>query len=701
MFHRFMLVTTSFFSLACGETLEASGETNLLNSLESTDSSSLRRSSPNNSSRLQSLKKACEAYEQSLLEKAASSKETNNFLLSIKEEKKEGLSSTSSSTSSSSATFELPSDKKKLSPQKLTDLGMEYASAGEYQKSFAYFQEAHKQKNVWGTFNLAIHYENGMGVTQDQKKAFNLYQEILRQNQNKNSKIWPRAQTNLALCYLHGKGVKKDQKKAFEMLKELDAMYLSSELCVVIKPELAKCYLEGLGTTKNKDKAVEIYQKAASQGMMRAGYTLASLKLQMDDEENILSAILDLHKYASVGEKDSMNLLGALYTEGFPKNVLKLNHPIAFYLFQVLAKQDLGHILIQDRRALAYSNLGACYYNGTGVETNEAEAARWFEAAANLGDPDMQHMMGMLCFIGYNGKRHLEKAALWFERSAAQGHFEALNQLGCLYREEAEDDQLLVKAFDSFKKASAGNREAKLNLAKAHALGEGTKKDIQQAKNIMDSIPKVSRDSTYYFFAAQVYNLLGNREKTIELLEKAREHPQAATLLASLQKESTDSTLSSTSSSLSSTSSSLSSTSSSRSSPSSSRSSTVVSNEEELSVDHFLNKRIYKNYQRINYKKNIKDFFVSISKYGVRRHTDSLKIDEEISYRGVTFFVKRLNKEERLVFVPVFSDSKNLTRYLIVGVQGHYEDCNFDTTAVLINNLKKMMKVQKSNFTES
>ena len=43
-----------------------------------------------------------------------------------------------------------------------------------------------------------------------------------------------------------------------------------------------------------------------------------------------------------------------------------------------------------------YALLGWAYYQGAGTAKNDAEAAKWFEKAAELGDANSQYMLGYL-----------------------------------------------------------------------------------------------------------------------------------------------------------------------------------------------------------------------------------------------------------------------------------------------------------------
>ena len=67
----------------------------------------------------------------------------------------------------------------------------------------------YKQGEANAQFNLAVCYEDGIGVEKDEQKAVEWYKKAAKQGDVK-------AQNNLALCYEDGIGVEKDEKQAVE-----------------------------------------------------------------------------------------------------------------------------------------------------------------------------------------------------------------------------------------------------------------------------------------------------------------------------------------------------------------------------------------------------------------------------------------------------------------------------------------------------
>jgi TPR repeat protein len=77
--------------------------------------------------------------------------------------------------------------------------------------------------------------------------------------------------------------------------------------------------------------------------------------------------------------------------------------------------------------------LGNAYLAGRGVARDEAQAAYWYEKAANSGNPAAQQQIGYFYQIGFGVKRDPLRAAQWFERAVAGGLVRAKVNLGVAF----------------------------------------------------------------------------------------------------------------------------------------------------------------------------------------------------------------------------------------------------------------------------
>jgi TPR repeat protein len=74
--------------------------------------------------------------------------------------------------------------------------------------------------------------------------------------------------------------------------------------------------------------------------------------------------------------------------------------------------------------------LGVMYSHGRGIKGNEAESARWYEAAARQGHPEAAFNLG---FMLYQQEKFAE-AAPWLKLAADQGNGMAASLVGTLHR---------------------------------------------------------------------------------------------------------------------------------------------------------------------------------------------------------------------------------------------------------------------------
>ncbi len=129
--------------------------------------------------------------------------------------------------------------------------------------------------------------------------------------------------------------------------------------------------------------------------------------------------------------------------------------------------------------------LGLCYQNGTGVEKDEAEAARLFKLATDQGYAKAQFSLGVCYENGAGVEKDEDEAARLYELAAGQKHARAQCFLGLCYtygrgveKDEAEAARLYKLA------AEQGDAAAQRNLGVCYAFGEGVEKDEAEAARL-------------------------------------------------------------------------------------------------------------------------------------------------------------------------------------------------------------------------
>jgi len=72
--------------------------------------------------------------------------------------------------------------------------------------------------------------------------------------------------------------------------------------------------------------------------------------------------------------------------------------------------------------------VGLCYFQGAGIEQDAEKAETWLLKSAQSGDADGQYTLGGFYFM----KPDLVKADYWLEQAVEQGHAEAKIMLGAI-----------------------------------------------------------------------------------------------------------------------------------------------------------------------------------------------------------------------------------------------------------------------------
>ena len=73
------------------------------------------------------------------------------------------------------------------------------------------------------------------------------------------------------------------------------------------------------------------------------------------------------------------------------------------------------------------------YHRGAGVDRDTAEAARWYETAADAGDALARYNLGMLILGDGSREANTKNAARHIEQAAKQGVTAAQNQIAIMY----------------------------------------------------------------------------------------------------------------------------------------------------------------------------------------------------------------------------------------------------------------------------
>jgi len=269
-------------------------------------------------------------------------------------------------------------------------------------EAFALFQAGAEHGDASSMYNLAVSYDSGLGVTQDDAKA----REWLEKAAAKDNAD---AMYYLGWLYGNGKGVAQDHAKAREWYEKAAAKNNADAML-----NLAVLYHNGLGVTQDDARAREWSEKAAAKDNADAMLNLAvfyenGLGVTQDDAK----AREWLEKAAAKDNAEAMLRLGSLYYNG---HGVTPDYAKAREWYEKAAAKDNADAMI---------DLGVLYHNGQGVPQDDAKTREWLEKAAAKDNAKAMVRLAVLYENGQGGAQDYTKAREWYEKAVAQGNASA------------------------------------------------------------------------------------------------------------------------------------------------------------------------------------------------------------------------------------------------------------------------------------
>ena len=235
----------------------------------------------------------------------------------------------------------------------------------------------------------------------------------------------------------------------------------------------------------SNERAKELFDKASS--------------IADDDRE---AAIPLLREAAGMGCTASMVLLGDILIDG---NETEQKEAILLFRRAYRNGDNMGS-----------RNLGYCYAIGIGVKRNKKLAAKWYTRSAEAGNAKAQCNMGVLCEYGNGVKKDYCEAAKWFKMSAENGYSRGRTNYACLLRDGNGVEKDPVKAVYWFEQS--GSPRAKRLLAQMYLSGEDIEKDVDKAKELLESASDRDRKAMF-LLGDLVYK--DDKDRAIELFNRS------------------------------------------------------------------------------------------------------------------------------------------------------------------------------------
>ena len=294
-----------------------------------------------------------------------------------------------------------------------------------------------------------------------------------------------------AMKYVNGDGVDVDVAKGIELLTK-SASYDYAESYY----ELGLIYQKGYHVDVDAVKANEYFFKAAGLGDVNAMNSIGYAYYNGTGvEQDYTKSYEWFLKSATGGNADSMNRVGLCYLRGKGVKTDGVNSVIWFRKGAELGNQQ------------AVYNYALCIIVGLcDKDLSDSEKFDWLQKAARGGCTDAQLRLGHLYFNGKGVKQDFKRSLLWFFMGAANGNYEALNNLSSLIYIGCgtKDNAKLAISLMQISAVKGKNPAAMLNYGRIIIKGVEAPKDEKLGFDLMVKSAE-SNDSDAYQEVGELY----------------------------------------------------------------------------------------------------------------------------------------------------------------------------------------------------
>lgn len=393
-------------------------------------------------------------------------------------------------------------------------------------------EELVKQGDADAMNRLGYMYQNGEEVSQDHKKAKDLYEKAA----NLGHAV---AMNNLGTMYYFGQCVPKDYSKAKEWFEKAINLGLVDAM-----NNLGAMYATGLEGSQDYSKAQELYEKAANLGSVYAMVNLGIMyRLGRGISKNYSKAKEWFEKAAVLGNGIAMDNLGIMYeygegvsqdyeeakkwyekahkegVEDAEKSLDRINKKIEEERKNKKDKINYEDKSIEELEELAKQNddkamyeLGIRYCDGKGVEKDIEKSLKLLEQAVNLENTSSMIKLGTMYFLGKDVSQDYKKSRQLF--SDAKAKYEELYQQNKdkYYLGNIEYVEMYIKLVDIRSKyvdsSEPLDKKDKEVLPNDFVSKPKVNEEVERLKRLVSNLSSkyISREQTVRMLANNIYH---------------------------------------------------------------------------------------------------------------------------------------------------------------------------------------------------
>lgn len=391
-------------------------------------------------------------------------------------------------------------------------------------------------------YNQAKNYENGIGVKQNQIKAYQMYLQLAEEGCVLSQYWLGTAYLNNVFCPLYSQTFSNKSliPEIIELLKQsYEQSYGNNYESKYILEKIYKCNIyyakKWLTLAADNEHVDAIFALGEMHLCFRYGnnqdyakakeYFQLAIKLQPDHvfakfrlgeiysvEQDLPNALRLYQEAAEAGCAAALYTLGIRYEHGEG-----VEQDIALATELITKAAELGH-------AMAQYNLSMRYAVGEGVEEDSDKDIFWCLKAAAGGSAEAQNVIGLRYASGKGLEKDYSKAIMWYKKAIAQNLAEAKFNLAEIYNNCDAEALDVVTAINLYKNAaSQGHLESKYMLGstyKSLATSLKHRANMYDEENIWLFESYLNQSIKWYKEAAEQDHVLANFDLGIMYISK-------------------------------------------------------------------------------------------------------------------------------------------------------------------------------------
>ncbi len=362
---------------------------------------------------------------------------------------------------------------------RLASLYLESGDAEKAELAMSLLESAANNDNDNAMYQYAKLLLNSTSADYDQEKGM----QYLRMAVEKDN---PFAQFKMGKILLDESLLYYNVKEGIQLLEKSAEQYNQ-----FAQYSLGILYLRGEQIEQNMNLAIQYLSDSAEQGNQYALYTLGKIYIEDSDIQNIEKAIRYFTNASEQGNPFAAYTLGKLYSddslvESDEETSYKW-YSVAYEGFTAIAQDESS----EPNDAILY-NLGIMSYKGLGVAADIHTAVKYLTESADLENVFAQYQLGRI-YLEDNEVQNIDNAVFYLSKAAEQGNSFAAYTLGKIYsdkemiiKDEIQADKWFRQAYKGFLEIEKDNGietdgTVLYNLGTMNLNGLGTEKNLEKA----------------------------------------------------------------------------------------------------------------------------------------------------------------------------------------------------------------------------